>query len=416
MPEFRKSTLRNGIRVVSENHPHSRSVTIGVWVDTGTRDEKEKEKGVSHFLEHLVFKGTKKRSSFQIAKSLEEVGGDLNAYTTREYTCYHGHTLREHLKLNIEVLADLVCNAEIDAKDLDKERSVVVQEILMTKDTPEEQIFDDYFEDLFPNDTIGWPILGTEKSIEEMSRKTIVDYYKGRYHNKNIVVSAAGSLSHDELVKYVEQCFRRPTKTFSKRKRVKPKYHSVKKWIDKDSEQVHIVMGLPSCSFQDKLRFESFVVNSLLGGGMTSRLYQSIRENRGLAYSVYSQLLSFTDCGVMTVYAGTDADNAKNVCEMVVKELIRLKKEGVKKSDLELFKTQVRGMLFMGADDIENRMTSIGVNELVFEGYRPIEDVIRDLDAVNLSSIHKFIDKYLDEKKLSMYLMGGVAQPWLKQW
>jgi predicted Zn-dependent peptidase len=406
---FKKSTLSNGIRVVSEMHPESRAASLGVWVLSGTRDEIPKEAGISHFLEHLVFKGTKTRTAFQIAKSLEELGGDLNAFTTREYTCYHALVLKDHWKIALDVLSDLVSNMELKKADFELEKSVILQEIAMGEDNLEELIYDLYFEQAFPKHPLGKPILGTEASIKAMTMRQIKDRYESHHSGPNLIVSASGDIQHQDLVDEVERLLKKKKKTRFTLKRSKPRHSPIRSVIEKPGEQLHLLMGLPVPSFQDKLRFEAFIVNALLGGGMTSKLYQKVREKKGLVYSIYSQLNTFVDCGLITLYAACESKNMKAVMRTVQSEIRNLAQRGIRESDIELFKTQVKGSLLLGSDDIENRMNSIAINEMVFGEYRSVESVIEEIEAVNADSIAKFMETYYRPEKFGVMLVGAGA-------
>ncbi|MBC7419515.1 MAG: insulinase family protein [Bdellovibrio sp.] len=406
MSSFKKSVLPNGVRVVTEQHAYSRSVSIGVWVLTGTRDEAEEDIGLSHFVEHLVFKGTKTRNAYQIAKSLESLGGDLNAYTTREYTNYHCLVLKEDWKIGLEVLSDLVCNMDLSKKDFELEKKVILQEIAMSDDTPEDLVYDYFFENVYKNHPLGRQILGKSETIEKMTQKRVNQFYKHFYQGKNLIISAAGPVDHDQFVIQCQKLFRTRKKFTAKVTRRAPRWKISRKIYQKEMEQAHILLGLPATSFKDKYRFEAFILNSLLGGGMTSRLYQAVREKQGLAYSVFSSINTNMDSANISVYAGTDASNVKKVIGIVATELQKIKKNGFKKSDLDLFKTQVRGQLLMGSDDIENRMSSLGVNEMVFEHYRAVETVISEIEEVSVKSMNEYIKKYFDLNKISVILMG----------
>ena len=401
--------------MVSEYHPHSKSVALGVWVLTGTRDENPEEIGISHFVEHLVFKGTKKRNAYQIARSLESLGGDLNAYTTREQTTYHCTVLKEDWKTGLEVLSDLVCNMKISKKDFELEKKVVMQEIQMSDDSPEEIIYDYLFEHCYANHPLGRQILGKSETLAKMTQKKVYDFYKQYYQGSNLIVSAAGPLEHDALVIEAQKLFKTRKKFTTPLVRRAPRWKATRKFYDDDSEQVHILLALPATSFHDKFRFEAFIINSLLGGGMTSKLYQAVREKQGLAYSVFSSLNTQMDSGNITIYAGTDPTKVKRVISIIKDELLKIKKQGMKKSDLDLFKTQVRGQLLMGSDDIENRMTSLGVNEMVFEDYRSVERVIKEIEAVSEKSINAYLKDHFDLEKMAVVLMGPQVSK-MKSW
>lgn len=419
MSQFKKSILSNGVRVVSEFHPHSKSVSLGVWVLTGTRDEKPDEIGLSHFVEHLVFKGTKKRNAYQIAKSLESLGGELNAYTTREYTNYHSIVLKEDWKTGLEVLSDLVCNMKISKKDFELEKKVVLQEIAMSDDSPEDIIYDYLYEHSYANHPMGRQILGKSDTISKMTQKKVFDFYKTFYQGENLIVSAAGPVDHDALVIEAQKLFKTRKKFNLASARRAPIWKKARKFYDDDSEQTHILLALPAASFHDKRRFEAFIVNSLIGGGMTSKLYQAVREKQGLAYSIFSGLNTQTDSGNITIYAATDPKKVKKVVQIIHDELLAIKQNGIKKADLNLFKTQVRGQLLMGSEDSENRMSSLGVNEMIFQEYRPVDRVIREIEAIDQKSVNDYIKNYFDLEKMSVILMGPKAsenKTWLSDY
>lgn len=408
--KYEKTVLSNGLSVVTEQHPASHAVCAGIWVCTGTRDEERRLRGISHFLEHLVFKGTKKRSAYELAKSMEAVGGDLNAYTSREHTCFHATSLKENLRLNLDVLCDLVTNARFAPRDFEREKSVVIQEIAMTADNPEEYVYDAFFEQCYHDHGLGWPILGTHSSLSSMKRNDVVQYYKKHYTPKNMVVSVAGNIDHKKVCDLIQERLGKKGEPFRREKSSTPAFRSFAKVLPRDSEQAHIVVGLPASSFKSRSRFEAFIVNALLGGGMTSRLYQNVREKRGLAYSVYSQLMTFVDAGMMTIYAGTDQKQARATLELIFREVHQLRrKKRVTAREVDLYKTQVRGSILLGSDDIENRMTSLGVNEMVFGDYRSVDQVIADIEKVSVQSVKDYIEQYVDESKLSILVLGGLS-------
>ncbi|KHD87772.1 MAG: zinc proteinase [Bdellovibrio sp. ArHS] len=413
--KFKKSELSNGIRVVSELHPGSRAVSISIWVLTGTRDESPENAGISHLLEHLVFKGTKTRSAYQIAKSLEALGGDLNAYTTREYTCYHALVLKDHWETALDVLSDLVSNMHLNKKEFDLEKGVILQEIAMSEDSHEEVIYDVFYEQVYGKNPLARPILGTPKSIATMKQNQVMDYYKKNYTGRNIIVSAAGCLDHAELMAGIEKRLGKKKESVLKSARKFPRWLKRRHVVEKQAEQVHMLMGFPTASFKDKRRFEAVITNTLLGGGMTSKLYQSVREKKGLVYTIHSSLNTHIDSGMLTIYAGTEAKNVKKVGDLISRELQKIRKQGVSKADVEMFKTQVIGSILLSSDDIENRMTSLAVNEIVFGSFRSVESVIEEIKAVTVDSVNEYIREELDLNAASGVLLGpGVTE--LKSW
>lgn len=404
---FYKTVLDNDIRIISEEHAHTQAVSIGVWVMSGTRDETPEQAGISHFLEHLTFKGTKKRTAFQLAKALEEVGGELNAHTTREYTCYHALVLKDHWKKAIDVLADLVSNMHLKETHFQLEKAVVLQELSSSFENHEDHISDEFLIKAYKKNALGTPILGTEKSLLSMTRKEINQFYQSHYVGSNILVSCAGNLKHEDLVKEVYKHLGKKLKGKKRSERVKPKFSEFAGFVEKSTDQVHILMGMPTGRFNDPLRFEAFIVNALLGGGMTSKLFQSVRERKGLTYSIYSSLNTFTDAGILLIYASIDQENLKAVVNTILKSMNEIRRQGISDSHLKLFKTQVIGSILLGSEDVENRMMSLGINEMVLQRYKPVNEIIDEIQQVSKKSIAQYINKYFQMDQLSGLLLGS---------
>lgn len=407
-PIFHRTELANGVRVVTESHPFTRAVSVGVFLEAGTRHEPPRKAGITHFLEHLVFKGTHKRGSFDIAKALEAVGGDLNAHTTREYTCFHATSLKEHLNLGLDVVTDLVTGATLARDDFEKERDVILQEIQMSKDNLEEYILDYYLEETFKGQSLATPILGTESTLQGLKRKDILEWYRFCVRGPRLIVSVAGPVEHDQILEMVERTLGKLPKRSPHLKTGRPRVKRVQEFIHRPSEQVHLLVGLPSCPYRSRHRFESFVVNDALGGGVTSRLYQRIREDKGLVYSVYSFLQSFVDTGLFLSYAGTSAENAVQVLKIMRTEFERFIDRGLTERELTMFKTQVKGQILLGAEDMENRMNSLGINEMVFREYRPVDEVIREIEEVSRRSVQNYLEKYFKKAPVSLMVMGDL--------
>jgi predicted Zn-dependent peptidase len=402
--------LKNGVRVVTESHPFTRAVSVGVFVEAGTRHENPKKAGVTHFLEHMVFKGTRRRSAFELAKVLEAVGGDLNAYTTREYTCFHATSLKEHLPLSMDVVTDLITGPTLARDDFETEREVIVQEIQMSKDNLEEYILDIYLEKAYEGQDLGIPILGTEETLAALKRADLAAHYADIIRGPNLILSVSGPVEHEQVVELAQKTLGKlkgRAKNLSSDR--KPRVRRVQEYIERPSEQVHLMVGLPSCSYKSKQRFESFVVNDLLGGGVTSRFYQNIREDKGLVYSVYSFLQSFVDTGLFLTYAGTSLKNAPRLLRALKSEMQKFLDSGIKDKELAMFKTQVKGQILLGAEDMENRMNSLGINEMIFDEYRPVDRVIDDIEKVTLRSISDYVRKYFDLDRVSLMVMGEMS-------
>ena len=333
-PVFKKSVLTNGVRILTEHHPYTRSTCVGFYVDLGTRDEPNNLIGGAHFLEHVLFKGTSQRSACQLVSELEAVGGEINAYTTKEYTCYHAVTLREHQGISYSVLADLISNANVDAVEVDKERRVILQELDMSKDLLEEYIFDLYLEQSYAGHPLARPILGTPESLAQVNRDILFNFYQQRYCGANLIVAVTGDVDHDRVVNELSWLgeIKRPKASCDPR--LPPQLKGFNYVEERPSEQIHMIVGLPSCSYNEKFRFEAYVINAVLGGGMTSRLYQKIREHRALAYNVYSYLHSYTDSGMIMTYAGTSPENASEVLTAIRQELETIATQGVTADEL----------------------------------------------------------------------------------
>ncbi len=402
---FKKSLLKSQLTVVTEHHSQSKTVSVGFFVALGSRDEPRGAEGAAHFLEHMVFKGTKKRSAFEIAKALEAVGGELNAFTSREYTCFHSATLAEDLSMSLDVVSDLVIRPLLLQKDLEKERLVILQEMEMTKENFEELLFDEYFARVYPNSSLGRPILGFKGSIEKMTAKRLNAYHRSRYVGAHIVVAVAGQVDHKLVVNKLSSEIKGQSPIATAR--IRPKYHSFCDFLLKPSEQVHLLVGFPSVAFDSPLRFASYIVNAALGGGMTSRLYQRVREDEGLVYAINSSLCSFTDSGVFTIYAGTSQDSLPKLLKILGEELRRLQKDGISEMELEFFKKQIRGSILIGADDVENRMNSLGVNEMVFGRYRSVDSVLSEIAKITMRQVNEYIASTFVADKVSLLGLGS---------
>ena len=396
----------------------SRAVSCGIWVTKGTRDEAPDEAGLAHFIEHMVFKRTKNRNAYEISRDMEAVGGELNAFTSREHTSFVTHSLQEHLGLSLDVLSDLVARPVFDNEDIKKEKQVVIQEIHMADEQLEDAIYDRYFRNTLGKDPLALPILGTQKTISSMKRSQVVDFHKRHYSSSNLVVSVAGQVDHSEVVDLVKEHLKGVTRskpTAAKEKKV-PELLPFREVIRKPSEQAHVLIGFPAADYTSELRFEGSIVNTALGGGMTSRLYQSVREDRGLAYTVYSSVVAFDDVGMNLIYAGTEPKKSPEVVELILKELRQMKKKGFTAAELEFFKRQVKGQVLLGADDIENRMHSLAVNDMIFGKYRSVDDVIADIDKITRDTVHEYIEQYFDFDKMGILVMGAVPEKPVKAW
>jgi len=403
---YQRTVLDNGIRVITEKIPYLRSVSIGVWVMIGSRDEQPDENGISHFIEHLLFKGTEKRTAFDIAKEIDSVGGTLNAFTGREYTCFYAKVIDHNLPLAIDLLSDIFLNSVMDLKDVEKERMVILQEIKMVEDTP-----DDYVHDLFNrvcwgDHPLGFPIYGNSELVQSFQRDQLYRFFKENYPPDRIIVCAAGNLEHQEVVDLIDETFGKIPKSNKTRTRSKPDPISTTNVWKRDLEQVHFCLGTKGLQYNHSLRFASYVLNTILGGGMSSRLFQEIRENRGLAYSVYSYLPTYIDAGLVVVYAGTNEGAFQEVIDLVLKEFKRLKNEPLKHEELETAKEQLKGNLLLSLESSDNLMTRLAKNEIYFKSYLPVATILKGIDEVKEETVQRLAGDIFDERFFCLTVLG----------
>jgi predicted Zn-dependent peptidase len=393
---YQKTILPSTIRIVTEEIPHVRSLSLGFWIESGSRDEVPDNNGISHFIEHMVFKGTKKRNVKEIAQSIESVGGYLNAFTSKEHTCYYARVLDEHLELATDVLSDMVFQPTFPEKELDKERNVVLEELKQAEDDPDD-IIQDYFEKaLFKTHPLGMPVIGTAKSISSFKRKDLVQYRSEQYTASNLVIAAAGNLKHEQVVELAERFIQQVPKR-EERKKEPPRTFLAEPTSEvseyyKPIQQAHICMGTIGFTVKDKNRFAMQVLNTLLGDGMSSRLFQNIRERYGFAYAVYSFNNMMQDTGAVGVYIGTDDNHVQRCIDLVWKELKSLRNQGITKEELDRTKAQLKGSMMLGMENIPNRMIRLGSSELYFGELIALDDIIKNIDAVTRDQVQEIAE------------------------
>jgi predicted Zn-dependent peptidase len=412
----RRTVLPGGLRVVTEFLPSVRSVALGIWVGVGSRDEDTEHAGATHYLEHLLFKGTNKRSALDISAEMDAVGGELNAFTAKEYTCYYARVLDSDLPLAIDVLSDMVASSLIAQKDVDAERDVVLEEIAMNEDDPSDTVHEAFTARLFGDTPLGRPILGTVDSINAITRDQISEHYRARYTSPHLVVAAAGNLEHDRVVALVQSAFDEAldgtsdaaTKPAPPRLRgagglwdgYGPAAGSGVTLASRPIEQANLVLGCEGLSRTDDRRFALGVLNAALGGGMSSRLFQEVREKRGLAYSVYSFASQHADTGLWGVYVGCLPGKADDVLSICTAEVAKVVGSGLTDAELERGKGQVRGGIVLGLEDPSSRMTRLGKAELVYPGLEPVDDVLAAIDAVTHDDIRAIATEVLTRPKV----------------
>jgi predicted Zn-dependent peptidase len=403
---IRKTVLDNGVRIVSEKVPGVRSVAIGIWVCAGSRYEANEDAGVSHLIEHLLFKGTERRTGREITEAIESVGGQLNAFTSKEYTCYYARVLDEHLPLAIDVLSDMFFSSLFAPEDIEKEKQVVEEEIRMFEDTPDEIIHDLFTQTIWDGHPLGRPVIGTLESVRNLTREKVLDYYRNYYSPPHIVVAAAGNADHEQIVDLLGPSFSNVSQKPKEHHVTPPKPHPGFKIFYKDLEQVQVCIGVPGPDQYDERIYALQILNNVLGGDAGSRLFQKIREERGLVYSVYSYYSVFQDAGLITVYAGTSPSKLEEVLELIQKELESIAKEGITQEELEKTKEQIKGSLFLALESVSTRMQRLGKFELMYKRYLSPEEIIGKILRVTREDVLDLARSCFDQSKLTITVLG----------
>ena len=380
---FRKTTLPNGVRVVSEHIPSVRSISAGVWVAVGSRDEAVDEAGICHFIEHMVFKGTRKRRMHHIAQRLENVGGYLNAFTSKEYTCYYARALDEHLDRAIDTVCDLILSPEFPEKEIEREKDVVIEEMKMYLDTPDDHVFDILEEALFAGHAMARPVIGTESSVRSFDRSMLIDFCDRHYTPNRIVVALAGNVDHDRAVRLIEKEFAvSERKPGSRAVENVPPFEPSTVTRERPIQQAHLVLGTRGYDVHDPRRVALSVYNTILGGGMSSRLNQNIRERYGYCYSIYSFVNMHSDTGDLGVYMGTDASKVDHAEKLIRRELDKLRQKPVGRRVIDRALSQVKGSIMLGLESMGSRMMRIGRQELYYERYFSLDEILDMVDRV----------------------------------
>lgn len=402
----KRTQLANGITVVTEKIPHVRSVTIGCWIEAGSRYEDPSEAGISHFIEHLLFKGTKNRTARQIAEDIDAAGGHLNAFTGKELTCYYARVLDEHLALAVELLADMLLHSVFDPAEIEKEKGVVIEEIKMYEDTPDELVHDLFAAAVFGGHPLGRAVLGDAASVRRLTREQILAYMRRRYTAGNLVVAAAGNVEHERVVDEVER-------RFAEMQGPKPpRQHQAATWEprhilrQKETEQAHLCVGTLGLERGHPDRFVAQVVDTALGGGMSSRLFQELREERGLVYSTFSAHASYRDNGTFSIYAGTSPENAEQVLEIIHSELQRLATEGLEEDELRRAKEYLKGSLMLSLESTANRMNRIAKAELYGEPLYSPDELVARIDAVTREATQQLCEALFSRVRPALAVIG----------
>ena len=406
---IQKQVLPNGLVVISETMPHVRSVSVGIWVRTGSRRETPEQCGLSHFLEHMVFKGTERRSAEEIARSMDSVGGMLDAFTAKEMVCFNAKVLDEHLPIAFDVLADLVLRPLFAAEDVAREKQVVLEEMKMEQDDPDYLVHELFAQGFWPNHSLGRPILGTPETVRSFQPHTLQDRFHSWFAPNRLVITAAGNLSHERLLELAQREFAGlPAAAALDGNSVPRTSAPILLETKRELEQVHICVGVPSYPLAHERRFGVSLLNNLLGGGMSSRLFQTIREKRGLAYAVFSELNPYSDTGMLSIYAGTALDNAGKVVDLIVREFRSLRESPVSDEELRRTKDHLKGSLMLSLESTSARMSNLARQELYFGRFFSLDELLASIEAVTRDEVQSIAREFFRTDHIAVTVLGNL--------
>jgi predicted Zn-dependent peptidase len=395
--------------VITEVMPHVRSVSVGVWVGTGSRRESADQNGITHFIEHMLFKGTTKRSAEEIARSVDSIGGNLDAFTAKELCCYNTKVLDEHLSLAFDVLADLVLHPMFREEDIAKEKGVILEELKMEEDNPDYLVHEIFTANFWKDHPLGKPILGTKDTIKRFDRDAVDRYYRAEYLPSNTLITAAGRLSHEGMVDLVREHFESLPPGRQAPSGPAPTTHARISLRNKKSlEQVQLCLGVPSFPLPHDERFTCYVLNTLLGGGMSSRLFLIIRERQGLAYSVFSELNPYRDTGCLSIYAGTSAEAVGRVVESILKEFRQLKQDPVPEDEVRRAKDHLKGSLMLSLESTSSRMSNLARQQMYFGRFFSLDELVDSIEAVTAKDVQAIAQKFFDQKQIALTVLGNL--------
>jgi predicted Zn-dependent peptidase len=403
------TTLSNGVRVITEVMLHVRSVSVGIWVVAGSRRETPEQNGISHFIEHMLFKGTTSRTAEDIARSVDSVGGNLDAFTAKELVGFNTKVLDEHLSLAFDVLADLVLHPLFREEDIEKEKGVILEEIKMEADSPDYLVHEIFSANFWKDHPLGKPILGTRETVKRFDRDAIQAYYTAVYAPSNVIVTAAGNLTHEGLVALVRERFETlPPGVPATPDSVPGTHARIVLRNKKALEQVHLCLGVPSYPLPHQQRFACYVLNTLLGGGMSSRLFQNIRERQGLAYAVFSELNPYRDTGCLSIYAGTSIESARKVVQSVTGEFRQLKEQRVGEEELRRAKDHLKGSLMLGLESTGSRMSNLARQEMYFGRFFSLDELLESIESVSADDVQKIARTFFDTRQIALTVLGNL--------
>jgi predicted Zn-dependent peptidase len=407
--EIETTTLPNGVKIITEAMAHMRSVSVGIWLGAGSRHETAEQNGVSHFIEHMLFKGTSNRSAEQIARSVDSIGGNLDAFTAKELVCYNAKVLDEHLPFAVDILSDLVMNPLFGEEDIEKEKGVILEEIKMDADNPDYLVHEIFSADFWKDHPLGRPILGTRESVKRFNREMIHESYRSIYAPANLLITAAGNLTHERLVELASKRFAELKPLGPPIPQAPPATHArISLRSKKDLEQVHVCIGVPSYPIRHDERFTCYVLNTVLGGGMSSRLFQNIRERQGLAYAVFSELNPYTDTGCLSVYAGTSLESARRVVESVMKEFTESKENEVPAEELRRAKDHLKGSLMLSLESTSSRMSNLARQEMHFGRFFTLDELAKSIEAVTAEGVQRVAQAFFNPKQVALTVLGNL--------
>ncbi len=407
--DIERAELPNGLVIVTEKMPHVRSVSVGVWVGTGSRGESPERNGIAHFIEHMVFKGTERRTAEEIAQSVDSVGGMLDAFTAKEMTCFNAKVLDEHLPVAFDVLSDLVLRPRFDGADIAKEKQVVLEEIKMDEDNPEYLIHELFTQNFWRGHPLGLPILGTPETVSQFSCDALRESFDSWYAPNNTVITAAGNLEHARLVDLATREFGGASRAGASASLIAPRSHaSIEQRNKKELEQVHIVIGVPSYPLAHERRYAASLLNIILGGGMSSRLFQNIRERQGLAYAIGSDLSPYTDSGVLSVYAGTSRESAEQLIRSVVQEFRRMRGEAVTAGELRRAKDHLKGSMMLSLESTSARMSNLARQAMYLHRFISLDEMLASIEKVTPEEVLAIARDFFEPGRFALTILGNL--------
>ena len=404
---YKTHTLSNGLTIIGEEIPYLKSITLGVWVNAGSRIENEELGGISHFIEHMLFKGTKNRTSKEIASTIDNLGGQINAFTSKECTCYYVKLLDEHIDIGIDILSDMFLNPLFDEKDIDKERQVIIEELKMYEDSPEDLVYDLLMEGIYKTDALGMNIIGTEESLYNMNRNTIKDYFDKYYVASNSVISISGNFKFEEMVNLIESKFKDLPMGNVDIEITEPEFHPCFIARNKDTEQVNLAISLKAIPLEDREdAYALSIINNIFGGSISSRLFQNIRENKGLVYSIYSAPSLYRKSGELGIYASMSNENLKKVYNLVLEEIDNLRQNHLTDKEIKESKEQLKGSYILGLESTSSRMMSIGKAMVLTKKVKNPNDIIESINNIDKARIDLIIDKVFNRENIGVCIVG----------